>query len=136
MEKGKLEPRLSTWWRGVGGEDGRGSFPAAGFALKREPEMRYLLWIFKIALFVLVLSFAVKNTDTVTVRYYLDGEWQTPLIFVLLVSFCAGIGVGIIAGLSRMFRQRREIAALKRELRQHGRKSTGDAERTAELIQG
>ena len=33
--------------------------------------MRYLLWLFKFALFVLVLSFAIKNTETVTVRYYL-----------------------------------------------------------------
>ena len=36
--------------------------------------MRYLLWIIKFLLFVLVLSFAVKNTDPVTVRYYLGTE--------------------------------------------------------------
>ena len=38
--------------------------------------MRYFLWLLKFALFVLVLSFAVKNTDTVAVRYYLGYEWQ------------------------------------------------------------
>ena len=83
--------------------------------------MRYLLWTLKLALFLLVLTFAVRNTDPVTVRYYFAGEWQAPLVFVLLVAFCAGIAVGMIAGLSRMFRQRREIAALRRELR--GRES-------------
>lgn len=36
--------------------------------------MRYVIWILKFVLFVLVLSFAVKNTDTVTVRYYLGNE--------------------------------------------------------------
>lgn len=77
--------------------------------------MRYLLWIIKFLLFVLVLSFAVKNTDPVTVRYYLGAEWQAPLIFVLLVAFCAGVAIGIFAAVGQIFRQRREIAALKRE---------------------
>ena len=79
--------------------------------------MRYLLWVLKFALFVLVFSFAVRNTDVVTVRYTLGGEWQTPLIFVLLAAFCAGAAFGLAAGLGQMFRQRREIVALKRELR-------------------
>ena len=43
-------------------------------------------------------SFAVRNTDPVTVRYYLGGEWQAPLIFVLLVAFCAGVALGLAAG--------------------------------------
>jgi lipopolysaccharide assembly protein A len=79
--------------------------------------MRYLIWAIKFFLFVLVLSFAVKNTDTVTVRYYLGGEWHTPLIVVLLVAFCAGAALGIAAGLAQMLRQRREMAALRQELR-------------------
>ena len=78
--------------------------------------MQYLLFILKFALFVVVLTFAVRNTDPVTVRYYFGGEWQSPLVFVLLVTFCAGVIAGLFAGLAQMFRQRREIAALKREL--------------------
>lgn len=79
--------------------------------------MRIVLWIIKLALFVVVLSFAVKNTDTVTVRYYLGTEWQTPLILVLLIAFCAGAAVGIMTALGHVFRQRREIGGLKKELR-------------------
>jgi uncharacterized integral membrane protein len=79
--------------------------------------MRYFLWLLKFALFVLILSFAVKNTDTVAVRYYLGQEWQAPLVLVLLVFFCLGIAVGIIASLGHLFRQRRQIATLKSELR-------------------
>ena len=78
--------------------------------------MTYLAWILKFALFVLVLTFAVRNTDPVTVRYYFGGEWQSPLIFVLLVAFCAGVATGLAAGMAQFFRQRREIAALKRGL--------------------
>jgi len=76
--------------------------------------MTYLGWIFKFALFVLVLVFALRNTDVVTVRYYFGGEWQTPLVFALLVAFCAGVAVGLMATLTQLVRQRREIAALKR----------------------
>ena len=75
--------------------------------------MQYLAWVLKFALFVLVLTFAVRNTDLVTVRYYFGGEWQSPLIYVLLVAFCAGVATGLAAGMAQLFRQRREIAALK-----------------------
>ncbi|MEK7875884.1 MAG: lipopolysaccharide assembly protein LapA domain-containing protein [Pseudomonadota bacterium] len=89
--------------------------------------MRYLLWVLKFLLFVLVITFAVKNTDPVTVRYTLGGEWQAPLVFVLLVAFCVGVAAGLGAGLTQVFRQRREIATLRREL---GRISPGGVEGT------
>lgn len=89
--------------------------------------MRYLLWILKFILFVLVLSFAIKNTDMVSVRYYLGQEWQAPLVLVLLVFFCLGAAIGILASLAQLFRQRREIVALKRELRARGRAGTDAA---------
>lgn len=98
--------------------------------------MRYLLWIIKFLLFMLVLSFAVKNTDPVTVRYYLGEEWQAPLIFVLLVAFFAGMAIGLAAAFPQVFRQRREIAALTRELRRINHRGTEGTERTAELIGG
>ena len=80
--------------------------------------MNILAWVLKFTLFVLVLTFAVRNTDPVTVRYYFGGEWQTPLIFVMLVAFCAGVAVGLAAGMAQLFRQRRELAALRREAAQ------------------
>ena len=87
--------------------------------------MTYLGWIFKFALFVLVLIFALRNTDVVTVRYYFGGEWQTPLVFALLVAFCAGVAVGLMATLTQLVQQRREIAALKRAV-----PATGGADAT------
>ena len=74
--------------------------------------MRYLLWILKIALFLLAFSFAVKNTDPVAVRYYLGAEWHAPLIFVMLVAFCAGAAFGVVACLPQLFRLRRNAIAL------------------------
>ena len=77
--------------------------------------MRYVLWVVKLALFALALTFAVKNTDPVAVRYFLGQEWHAPLIFVLLVFFCMGAALGLLAALTQIMRQRREISLLKRE---------------------
>jgi len=90
--------------------------------------MRYLIWVVKLALFLFVLTFAVKNTETVTVRYYLGNEWQAPLIFVVLAFFCIGAGAGVVACLGKLFRQRRDIIALKREVRALGEQRSAAAD--------
>lgn len=83
--------------------------------------MRTLLILTKaaagIAVFLVLLGFAVKNTDGVVVRYFLGLEWQAPLVFVLLIFFAAGVVLGVTASLAILVRQRREILGLKRELR-------------------
>ncbi len=78
--------------------------------------MRMLSLLAKIAVFLLLLGFAVKNTDAITIRYFLGLEWQAPLVFVLLVVFGLGISGGLLTGLLVMARQRRELLTLKREL--------------------
>lgn len=77
--------------------------------------MRYVSLILRLALFFLVIAFAVRNTEVVTVRYFPGWEWQAPLVIVLLAVFFAGIVLGLAAGLPRIIRQRREIAGFKRE---------------------
>ena len=79
--------------------------------------MHYLMWTIKLFLFLLILSFALVNTDPVTVRYYLGYQWHAPLVSVLLVAVCIGALVGLLAGLFQVLRLRRQVAALKRELR-------------------
>ena len=78
--------------------------------------MRYVLWLAAPVLFVFFLTLAVKNLDPVVVRYFLGYEWRAPLIFVLLIFFIVGAVLGIFATLGHVFRQRREITVLKREL--------------------
>lgn len=74
------------------------------------------MWIIKALLFFLILSFAIVNTDPVTVRYYLGYQWQAPLVLVLLVSACAGVLVGLLVGLYQVLRLRSRMGALQREL--------------------
>lgn len=79
--------------------------------------MRYLSWIFGLLLFLLALGFAIKNSDPVTLNYYLGYQWQAPLVLMLLVFLSVGVAIGVAATLGFVFRQRREILLLKRELR-------------------
>ena len=83
--------------------------------------MRVLAWTLRIILFLALFLFALKNTDTVSLRLYFDQVWQAPLILVLLVFLVAGAAMGVLATLATVFRQRREIARLKRELRSRAR---------------
>ena len=82
--------------------------------------MKYLLWFFRLLVFVVLLGFALKNTDPVTVRFYLGGEWEAPLVFVLLVAFTFGAAAGLLATVGAVLRKRREIAGLRKQLRAHG----------------
>ena len=56
--------------------------------------MRYLSWLFGFVLFLLALGFAVKNSDTVVVHYYLGYQWQASLVLVMLVFFVAVLRSG------------------------------------------
>ena len=76
--------------------------------------MRVLTWAIRVVLFVLLLAFAAKNVEPVTLRFYFDLAWQAPLVALLLVFFCAGAALGLIAMTGTYFSQRREIARLQR----------------------
>ncbi|MEK7436083.1 MAG: LapA family protein [Pseudomonadota bacterium] len=78
--------------------------------------MRVIAWILRIILFLALFLLALKNTEPVSLRLYFDQMWQAPLILVLLVFFAAGAVVGVLATLATVFRQRRELARIRREL--------------------
>ena len=79
--------------------------------------MRYLHWILRILLFLVLLGFAIKNTDPVVVRYFVGWEWHAPLVLVLLVFFVAGAVLGVMAAVAWLYHQRRELLQLRRERR-------------------
>lgn len=79
--------------------------------------LRTMAWLLRALLFVALMLFALKNTDPVTLRFYLDQSWQAPLILVLVAFFALGAVLGVLACLTRLFAQRREIQALKKDLR-------------------
>ena len=79
--------------------------------------MNYLSWILRAVLFVLLLGFAVKNDQEVTLHYFFGFAWQTSLVIVLLIFFATGAAIGVLAMFANVLQQRREIARLKRDIR-------------------
>lgn len=80
--------------------------------------MRALSLAIKIALFLLLLSFALKNGEMVTVRYLMGLEWQLPLSLVLLMVFTAGVLLGLIGCSRQLLSNRRELIRLRKATRQ------------------
>ena len=78
--------------------------------------MRILTWAIRVALFVLLLAFAAKNTDPVTLRFYFGLAWQAPLVAILLAFFAGGVALGLMAMLGTYLSQRRQVARLERKI--------------------
>jgi putative membrane protein len=83
--------------------------------------VKQLSWLLRALLFLLIFGFALMNTDTVRLRFFLGQAWETPMIVVLLLFFALGAVVGVLACISRLMGQRREIQRLQRALRAGGR---------------
>ena|SRR5699024_1744003 len=78
--------------------------------------MRYLTWILRLLAFVVILLFALKNTDPVVVRFFADyAVTGVPLIVVMLVMVIVGTVLGWLITLPSVLRHRREAARLKRD---------------------
>ena len=79
--------------------------------------MRYLVWVLRLAVFVVVLLFALKNTGTVDVNFFADHVVSdVPLIVVMLAVFVLGTLFGLLITAPVIMRRRREAARLRREL--------------------
>lgn len=78
--------------------------------------MRTLVWLVRGFMFLFLFAFAVKNTDAVHVRFFLDTGWQAPLVIVVLAFFAAGAFFGAVSLLGPLFRLRRDNSALRREI--------------------
>lgn len=78
--------------------------------------MRILMWFLRFLLFFLLFGFAVKNDHLASLRFFFGGEWQLPVVFVILVSFSAGALLGVTATFASLLRQRREISRLRKQL--------------------
>lgn len=80
--------------------------------------MRLLSWILKLALFVAALGFALFNTAPVDLHFFGSAvSWSAPLVIFLLLFFAAGAAFGLLAVVPTLFRQRRELGRLRRELK-------------------
>ncbi|MCK9509151.1 MAG: LapA family protein [Pigmentiphaga sp.] len=81
--------------------------------------MRYLVWAVRLLVFVVVLLFALKNTDRVTVSFFADSfVSEVPLIVVMLATFVIGAVFGLLLTIPGVMRRRKELAHARREIAQ------------------
>jgi uncharacterized integral membrane protein len=79
--------------------------------------MRFLTWLFRLGIFLVLMGFALSNTDTATLRFFgiPEFEWRAPQVLFLLLFFAAGALIGVIATMPLVLRQRRDIGRLRRD---------------------
>ena len=76
--------------------------------------MRILTWAVRLVVFLLLVAFAAKNVDPVTLRFYFDLSLRAPLVLVVFGFFALGALFGVAALLGTVLRKRRQIAILQK----------------------
>ena len=75
--------------------------------------MRFIKLLLLMIIMIFGAVFAVLNSDSVQVNYYL-GSRDLPLSLVLTAVFGAGVVLGVISGMGRVVGLKREIQNLRR----------------------
>jgi len=79
--------------------------------------MAFARWTVGVAVFAALLLLSLQNSDLVTLRFYQWFSWQAPLIILLLLAFAIGVVAGLLAGLIRVGRLKRQLSRLRKEQR-------------------
>jgi putative membrane protein len=75
--------------------------------------MKFIVWLIRVLVFVLLLVLALSNTLNFLAGY----AWSAPLILIGLAFFVVGLLAGLVSAVPAVFRLRLENGRLKRELR-------------------
>ena len=76
--------------------------------------MRIVTWTIRVLVFLLLVGFAAKNVEPVTLRFYFDLALQTPLVLALFGFFALGALFGVLSLIGTVVRLRREISSLRK----------------------
>jgi len=83
----------------------------------RDLFMKFIVWLIRVLVFVLLLVLALSNTQTATLNFLAGYAWSAPLILIGLAFFVVGLLAGLVSSMPAMVRLRMENGRLKRELR-------------------
>ena len=76
--------------------------------------MQAFVWFIRLCIVLILVWFAVKNSQDVTIKGLPGQVWEAPLVFILLAVFIAGVVIGLLAWVPTVVRQRRELGRLRR----------------------
>ena len=71
------------------------------------PSMRILVWLVRIAVFLVLLAFALNNQHDSSVHGLFGQEWRAPMVFIVLGAFALGCAFGVFAMVPSWWRHRR-----------------------------
>jgi len=77
---------------------------------------RLIGFLFLVALVVIGLSFAVLNSQPVSLNYYF-GYRDIPLSMIVVLSLAAGAIIGVLVSLGMILKLRAQLAQVRRKLR-------------------
>ncbi|MFW9612239.1 MAG: lipopolysaccharide assembly protein LapA domain-containing protein [Fluviibacter sp.] len=80
--------------------------------------MRVVAWIIRIVVFILLLAFAIENTEPVTINLFLGYYLEAPLVLFLLAALLFGVLLGLLLLVPNLVRKRRELTRLRKEIKQ------------------
>ena len=78
--------------------------------------MHWVIWSIRGVIFLLILTFALKNTVSVPLTFFFGLQWEMPLIVLMLLFMGVGVILGVLAMVGRLWRLKREISALRRNI--------------------
>jgi lipopolysaccharide assembly protein A len=79
--------------------------------------MKFIVWLIRVLVFVLLLVLALANTQSATLFFLAGYAWTAPLILIGLAFFVVGLLAGLVSAVPNTVRLRMENGRLKRELR-------------------
>jgi putative membrane protein len=79
-----------------------------------EPLMQIVRWIVGAALFLALLFLSLQNNQLATLKFYGLWSWEAPLVFIVLIAFAIGVAAGLLAGVWRHTKLKRQIKQLTR----------------------
>ena len=77
--------------------------------------MSVVRWLVGAALFLALLFLSLDNAEVVTLRFFRVATWEAPLVFVVFVTFVAGVAIGLAAGALRNTRLKRQLKRMRRD---------------------
>ncbi len=78
--------------------------------------MKFLVWVIRLLLFVLLFALALHNTAEVSLVLPFGVAWHAPLILIALAFFVAGILLAMLAMTPRVVRHRFTASRLRRQI--------------------
>ncbi len=79
--------------------------------------MQIVRWIVAATIFIALLLLSLQNSDKATLTFFHLATFEAPLIVVVFVAFAVGVSFGLLAGVMRSSRLKRQISKLRREQR-------------------